>query len=124
MKKYAIALCAALPLLVLGGCWGTAVNTVNNDLATLAKYDIPTACTIIGVAEGYFTVIAPNLSAAEIADEAKAAKGVKVVCDNPPTNVNAAFVTLMQLWTAIQNDTTIPTSIPTSIPIPSPTASP
>ena len=120
MKRYALAACLTLPL--LAGCNNSAVNTVNNDLANLAKNDIPTACTIILVAESYFTILEGKLSAAEIADEQKAARAVKVICDNPPTDLTAAFASLLAAWTAIQNDTQIPAPNPT--PTPTPTARP
>ena len=120
MKKYAILAAAfCFPLLGAANCTQTSTS-IDNALATLAKNDIPAACTIVGVAEGYFNELQSKLSAAEIADEQKAALVVKAICDNPPTNITAAFGTLLTAWTTIQNDTTIPTPAPT----PTPTASP
>jgi len=84
------------------------VTAANNALATLASNDIPTACAIVTVAEGYFAQLRGQLSAAEIADEAKAALVVNSICANPPTNITAAFGSLLTAWTAIQADTTVP----------------
>ena len=120
MKRYALAACLALPL--LAGCNNSTTTSINNTLATLAKNDIPAACAIVAVAEGYFSELEGKLSATEIADEQKAALAVKAICDNPPTNLTAAFGTLLAAWTAIQNDTQIPAPNPT--PTPTPTASP
>lgn len=117
MKKYAILAAAfCFPLLGATSCSQDS-TAINNTLATLAKNDIPTACSIIGVAELYFTELKGNLSAAEIADEAKAAAGVNAVCSGPPpSNITAAFASLLAAWTAIQQDTTIPTPTPTPVP--------
>ena len=84
------------------------VTAANNALATLASNDIPAACAIVTVAEGYFVQLESKLSAAEIADEAKAALVLNSICASPPTNVAAAFGSLLTAWTAIQADTTVP----------------
>jgi hypothetical protein len=108
MRKILLAL-ACLP--ALAGCQSTSgVTTVNNTLASLAANDIPTACGIVAVAEGYFAQVKATgkLSAAEIADEAKAASAIAVVCNNPPTSIAAAFGTLLNAWLAVQADTTVP----------------
>lgn len=105
MKRYALALCLALPL--LAGCNNSTTTAINNTLATLAKNDIPTACAVVAVAEGYFNELESKLSAAEIADEAKAALAVSAVCKNPPADIASAFASLLAAWTAIQADTTV-----------------
>lgn len=111
MKKYALVLSLALPL--LGGCNNSTTSAINNTLATLAKNDVPTACAIVAVAEGYFNELEGKLSAGEIADEAKAAAAVNAVCKNPPADIASAFASLLAAWTAIQADTTVPTPSPT-----------
>ena len=70
----------------------------------------PTACAIVTVAEGYFfgSDSKPTLGRLEIADEAKAALVVNSICANPPTNISAAFGSLLTAWTVIQADTTVP----------------
>jgi hypothetical protein len=121
MKHALLGACALAFVFSVSGCnsASTDVALANNALATLAKYDIPTACSIIAVAEGYFSQLRSDLSAAEIADETKAANAVNIICNAPPTNVEAAFGTLVQAWVAIQNDTTVPTP---ATPTPTPTA--
>lgn len=116
MKRYALAACVSLPLLA-GGCNNSTTTAINNTLATLAKNDIPTACAIVAVAEGYFNELESKLSAAEIADEAKAASAVNAICANPPTNITSAFASLLAAWTSIQADTTVPVA-PISTPTP------
>lgn len=39
------------------------IVVANNDLAALANYDIPVACGIVNVAEGYFATLKPKISA-------------------------------------------------------------
>ena len=119
MKNALLGACALALAFSTSGCNSTTTS-INNTLATLAKNDIPAACAIVAVAEGYFSELEGKLSAAEIADEQKAARAVKAICDNPPTNLTAAFGTLLAAWTSIQADTTVPVPIPT----PTPTASP
>ncbi|MFZ0210878.1 MAG: hypothetical protein WAL59_33025 [Roseiarcus sp.] len=58
--------------------------------------------------EGYFAQLQSKLSAAEIADEAKAVLVVNSIGASPPTNITAAFGSLLTAWTAIQADTTVP----------------
>jgi predicted small secreted protein len=82
-----------------------AVGVTNNSLASLAENNIPTACGIIAVAEGYFHQLKGNISAENIAIEQKAEAAVKVICDNPPKNVAQAFGTLLNLWLTIQSAT-------------------
>lgn len=101
MKKFALICAAALSL---AGCNGTTVAVANNTLATLAKSDIPAACAIIRVAEGYYAQIvavpAPAVTTAEAA--------VDVICTNPPTDLNGAFSTLLSEWVIIQAGTKAP----------------
>jgi len=100
--------------LALTGCnqaltnFNNGVTTANNTLANLAANDIPTACGIIKVAEGYFAQLKSKIPATAVADEAKAEIVVNGICANPPTNVAAAFGTLLNSWLAIQADTTVP----------------
>ena len=100
----AFALCSSL---ALAGCNNvlSGLNTANNSLAELSKNSIPTACGIIAVAQGYFRQLEKNISAENIAIERKAEAAVKVICDNPPTDVAKAMGTLLQLWLTIQDST-------------------
>ena len=104
------ALALSVVAIPLAGCNSVSsdVTAANNALATLASNDIPTACAIVTVAEGYFAQLKSQLSAAEIADEAKAALVVNSICASPPTNISAAFGSLLTAWTVIQADTTVP----------------
>jgi hypothetical protein len=85
MKHALLGACALAFAFSVSGCnsASTDVALANNALATLAKYDIPTACSIIAVAEGYFSQLESNLSAVEIADETKAANAVNIICNAP-----------------------------------------
>lgn len=83
------------------------LNTSNNVLARLAGNEIPTACAIIQVAEGYFRTLEPKISADKVAVERKAEAAVAAICDNPPANVSQAFATLLKLWFQIQNATKV-----------------
>ena len=116
MKRIARpALVAALSLSLAGCNYASFMNGVNADvtatnttLANLAANDMPTACGIVAVAEGYFHQLDNRVSAANIAIEARAEASVKVLCDNPPSNiaqVGAAIAKLANLWIAIQNAT-------------------
>lgn len=89
----------------VGSAISSTVVTTNNTLAGLSKYDIPTACGIIAVAEGYFAQEKSKISAKNQLIEAQAAAAVAVICNNPPSNVTTAFVELLSAWTAIQNAT-------------------
>lgn len=85
-----------------------SISSANNVLADLAKNNIPAACGIIAVAEGYFNQLKGNISAknVKVAEDAMAA--VAVICDNPPKNVaevGVAFTKLLNLWLTIQNAT-------------------
>lgn len=87
----------------------TAVQTTlvkaDNVLARLADNEIPAACQIISVAEGYFRTLEPRISADKIAIERKAEATVAAICNNPPTNTAQAFAKLLTLWFTIQNAT-------------------
>jgi hypothetical protein len=102
MKKHAIALCAALPL--LGGCNNSATTAINNTLANLAKNDIPTACAIVDKAESYFAQIVGTPTPAIATVEAEG----KAICANPPTDIASAFATLLNVWTVVQAATLVP----------------
>lgn len=105
-RKFAALVLAGAIALSSAGCNIVAgIATADNALASLSKNSIPTACGIIGVAEGYFHQLEPRISQANIDIERKAAAAVKVICDNPPTNTAEAFSTLLQLWLTIQTAT-------------------
>lgn len=113
MKKLALVAFAAS--LALGGCQtagtiATGINTANNALARLAGNDIPAACAIISVAEGYFGTVSSlhKFSPATMTAEAKAEAIVANICAHPPANVGAAFGQLMSAWQIIQAKTTVP----------------
>lgn len=93
-----IALVAGL--LALSGCNGSPA-VVNNTLASLAKNDIPAACAIIKVAEGYYSAVVTTPNPAVVTAE----NTVAVICNNPPTDLAAAFSTLLDAWTVIQAGT-------------------
>jgi hypothetical protein len=119
MKHFVtIAFLAAASLNLAGCSSGTAVSSVNNSLANLAKNDIPAACLIVDRAEGYFAVVAGLVPAKAVTAEKTAAAIVATICAAPPTDVAAAFATLLQAWTTIQAATTVPA--PTPVPSPSP----
>ena len=135
MKKYAIALCAALPLLS-GGCNNSAVTSTNNVLANLAGGTTAAAfqagCVIVGVAEGYFANVKTQVTPAEALAVSSAEAVVAALCKTPPTNITIAFNDLLSAWNVIQAGTTVPTtanpspSVPplvvNSIPTPTPTS--
>ena len=109
MKKIAIVVCG----LALTGCtanneWAkitAAVATADNTLAKLSENSIPKACAIIAVADSYFQDLKGNISAKNIAIEAKAMAAAQVLCNNPPKDITAAFNTLVDLWFVIQDAT-------------------
>jgi hypothetical protein len=109
MKKIGILICG----LALAGCnanseWAKismAVGQIDNTLAKLSGGSIPKACAIIAVADSYFQDLKDNISAKNIAIEAKAMAAVQVICNNPPTNTVAAFRTLVNLWKVVQDST-------------------
>lgn len=77
----------------------------DNALARLAANDIPAACGIIGVAEGYFHQLEDRISQANVNIERKAEAAVKAICDNPPASTAQALKALFNAWMAIQNAT-------------------
>lgn len=84
------------------------IALLNNALAKAAGNDIPAACGIVRVAEGYFADVAPLIPANTRKVEAQAAAAVKVICDNPPQDIQQAFTDLNNAWAAIQAATTVP----------------
>ena len=115
-KKLAFAGALTLAVAGLAGC-NQALTTINADitaannaLANLAANDIPAACGIVSVAEGYFADVKSLVPAKAVAAEAKAAAVVAGICARPPADLGAAFATLMTAWTTIQASTTVPAS--------------
>lgn len=104
MKKFAL-ICAVG--LTLAGCNSASTVATANSLATLAKNDIGAACTIISVAEGYFGVVKAFVPASAVTAESTAEAVVAVICSNPPTDLPAAFSTLLNAWTTIQSSTKV-----------------
>ena len=94
---------AALP--TTNGRRSAAVGTADNTLAQLSGNSIPKACTIIAVADSYFQDLKANISAKNIAIEAKAMAAAQVICNNPPTNTVAAFKSLWNIWKTVQDST-------------------
>ncbi len=95
---------------VIAGAVSTVESDIallNNKLASLAANDIPKACGIVRVAEGYFSDVANVVPAKQRQQEAQAAAAVKVICDNPPTDLKSAFTDLYNAWVAIQAATTV-----------------
>jgi hypothetical protein len=106
MRKSLMMLVMVLPL---AGCQTiSAVTSANNALAGLAGGDIPKACGIIAVAEGYYANVKSLVPVTQQRQAAAAEAAVGVICKNPPTNVVSAFDSLMAAWTAIQAATTVP----------------
>lgn len=110
MKRIAIIAALALPLAACSytdtmNKIGAGVTSTNNVLAKLAGNDIPAACGIIAVAEGYFAQLKDRIPADKIAAEAKVEAAIAVICDNPPKDVAAAFGSLVKLWLAVQANT-------------------
>ena len=98
----------------VSGCnVSTGVSNVNNVLANLSgganAAGVQTACTIIGVAEGYFANVKLQVTPAEATAEAAAEAVVKSLCTNPPTNLTVLFSDLLSSWNVIQAATTLPT---------------
>lgn len=90
-------------LAALAGCNSTSTD---NALATLSKNNLPVACDIVKVAEGYFTTLRPKISVANQKIETGAAAAAASICGaTPPTDVNQAFADLYNAWMAVQNAT-------------------
>ena len=90
---------AATLCVALSGCQtmsevGDAVSAANATLTRMAGTNIPVACGIIATAEGYFEILAPNISQANKAKYIKAKAVVAVICNRPPANVLQAITTL------------------------------
>ena len=107
MKKIAIVVCG----LALAGCnneWAKiilAVGQIDNTPHSFLATVIPKACAIIAVADSYFQDLKANISAKNIAIEAKAMAAARVICNNPPTNTVAAFRSLWNIWKTVQDST-------------------
>ena len=99
-----------LAALTLGACSATQIASVNATLASVAQNDLPTACGIVVVAEGYFNSVngQSKLSASQQATEAKAAAAATAICANPPTSLASALASLNTIWVAIESATTVP----------------
>ena len=82
MKKYALVLCATLPL--LGGCNSTVLT-----IGQVAANSLPAACAIYAVAKGYFAnVLAANSSNnISIGNAANAIAAGICPPNPPPTNI-------------------------------------
>lgn len=83
----------------------TTMTKTDNVLARLAGNEIPSACSIIGVAEGYFRALEHRISADKIRIERQAEAAVAEICNDPPTNTAQAFGKLVKLWFTIQDAT-------------------
>jgi len=95
-----------LGLFALAGCnSASTVTTANNTLATLANNQIPAACAIVKVAEGYYSTIVETTPVPAIAT---AESAVNAICANPPTDLAGAFSTLLNEWVIIQAATVKP----------------
>lgn len=104
MKKFALISTAVLALAACNSA-STTMTTANNTLATLANNQIPAACAIVKVAEGYYSAI---VGAMPIPAVTTAESVVGVICANPPTDLAGAFTTLLNEWTVIQAATVKP----------------
>lgn len=91
--------------LTIAGCekYNSALNQVaagvaatDNALAGLARNNLPAACAIVAVAEGYFVQLKPRLSAenARIGDQARSAAAA--ICEAPPTNAAESIAALFK----------------------------
>lgn len=117
MKKYALALCAALPL--LGGCNLTSTSATIKTIGDVAGGSLPVACTIWGVAKGYFTNVLAVNSSSNITLGNAAIAGFNAICANPATSaaeIAADLAQLNTLWVSIQAATTVPKVPPTATP--------
>jgi hypothetical protein len=85
----------------------SAVSLANNNLAAISGYDIPAACGIIAVAEGYYIQLKPKISAKNQLRAAQAMAAADSICANPPSNVASAFVSLFKAWMAVQSATVV-----------------
>jgi hypothetical protein len=124
MKHALLGACALAFAFSVSGC-NNAITNTNNVLANLVgganAGTVQAACTVIGVAEGYFANVKMNVTANEAAAEAAAEAVVKNLCATPPTNLTTLFSDLLSAWTVIQAATTLPTptnpnpSVPTLV---------
>ena len=106
MKGLALA-----TLLLLGGCRvATApvgAPTVNHTLLALSYFNIPTACGIVSVAEGYFQQLKPRISSVNRMKFAKAAARANEICIKPPADAVPALRILGAEWVIIQSATKV-----------------
>lgn len=107
-----LGLAAAVTACNMSGGFGkleTAISSTltkaDNALARLAANDIPAACGIVAVAEGYFHQLEGRISQANINIERKAEAAVDAICANPPASTAQALKALFNAWMAIQNAT-------------------
>jgi hypothetical protein len=105
MKKLFISVIGGA---LLAACNGAAINTVNATLAQVANNDLPAACGIVTVAEGYFANVKGQVSGLALTREAQAAAVANAICANPPSNITQALVDMGAAWIAIQAATTVP----------------
>ena len=99
MRIIAVALA-----LSLAGCQTIAagLDAANKTLGQVAGNSLPAACTIVSVAQGYFEVLRPRISAANQRHYAGASAVADRICADRPDNVVSALVTLGRAWTDIQ----------------------
>jgi hypothetical protein len=112
MKHALLGACALVFAFSVSGC-NSAITNTNNVLANLAggtnAAGVQVACTIIGVAEGYFANVKLQVTPDEATAEAAAEAVVKSLCSNQPTNLTVLFSDLLSAWDVIQAATTLPT---------------
>lgn len=114
MKHALLGACALALAVSVSACnVSTDITNANNALANLSggatAAGIQTACTIIGVAEGYFANVKLQVTPNEATAEAAAEAVVKSLCTNPPTNLTVLFNDLNNAWSVIEAATTLPT---------------
>ena len=91
------------------GSLSSAITATDNALVRVAGgYELPAACAIVRVADGYYRNVRGKVTPAAQAREAQAMILVNAICDHPPKDLASAFGTLMQAWTDIQAATTVP----------------
>lgn len=97
-------LAACNPGSLVGG-----IGAVDNALVRVAGgYELPAACAIIRVADGYYLNVRGKVTQAARVREAQAMAVVNAICNDPPKDLVSAFGTLMKAWTDIQAATTVP----------------
>lgn len=116
MKKYALAICAALPL--LGACTPTSTSSTVKTIGEVAGNSLPVACTVWAVAKGYFTNVLSVNSASNITIGNAAIATFNSICppNPPPTDIATALTDLNTAWVALEAATTVPVVKPTPAP--------